>query len=65
LKVEKGLKRIANLCVLKNDNKFLLLKRLKEPNKNKYTPVYRQQKQAVQLGFKKYNNTGDISKIIK
>ena len=34
-------------------------------NKNKYTPVYRQQKQAVQLGFKKYNNTGDISKIIK
>ena len=34
-------------------------------NKNKYTPVYRQQKQAVQLGFKRYNNTGDISKIIK
>jgi len=34
-------------------------------NKNKYTPVYRQQKQAVQLGFKKYNNAGDISKIIK
>ena len=26
-------------------------------NKNKYTPVYRQQKQAVQLGFKRYNNT--------
>ena len=34
-------------------------------NKNKYTPVYRQQKQAVQLGFKKYNNSGNISKIIK
>jgi len=34
-------------------------------NKNKYTPVYRVQKQAVQLGFKKYNNSGNISKIIK
>ena len=34
-------------------------------NKNKYTPVYKQQKQAVQLSFKRYNNTGDISKIIK
>ena len=34
-------------------------------NKNKYTPVCRQQKQAVQLGFKRFNNTGDISKIIK
>ena len=34
-------------------------------NKNKYTPVYKQQKQAVQLSFKKYNNSGNISKIIK
>jgi hypothetical protein len=34
-------------------------------NKNKYTPVYKQQKQAVQLSFKKYNNDGNISKIIK
>lgn len=34
-----GLKRIATLCILKNNNKFLLLKRLKEPNKDNFTPV--------------------------
>ncbi|WP_064198313.1 MULTISPECIES: NUDIX domain-containing protein [Emticicia] len=35
----EGLKRLAVMCVLKNENKFLLLKRLKEPNKDTYTPV--------------------------
>lgn len=34
-----GIKKTAVLCVLKNDNRFLLLKRFKEPNKNMYTPV--------------------------
>lgn len=39
MKIPSGLKRAATLCVLKNGNRFLLLKRLKEPNKNNYTPV--------------------------
>ena len=39
MKVPLGLKRTATLCVLKNKNQFLLLKRLKEPNKDLYTPV--------------------------
>lgn len=34
-----GIKKTAVLCVLKNGNRFLLLKRLKEPNNNMYTPV--------------------------
>jgi hypothetical protein len=34
-------------------------------NKNKYTPVYKSKKQAVNLSFKKYDNNGNISKIIK
>ncbi|WP_276682592.1 NUDIX hydrolase [Empedobacter brevis] len=34
-----GLKRTATLCVLRHQDKFLLLKRLKEPNKDNYTPV--------------------------
>lgn len=37
--VPEGLKRTAVICVLKNGNHFLLLKRLKEPNKDTYTPV--------------------------
>lgn len=37
--VAAGLKKTAVLCVLKNKQQFLLLKRLKEPNKNRYTPV--------------------------
>lgn len=37
--VPHGLKKTATLCVLKNGEKFLLLKRLKEPNKDTYTPV--------------------------
>jgi hypothetical protein len=34
-------------------------------NKNKYTPVYKIKKEPVNLAFKKYNNSGSISKIIK
>lgn len=34
-----GMKRVATLCILRYQNKFLLLKRLKEPNKDMYTPV--------------------------
>jgi len=34
-----GLKKAATLCVLKNGRQFLLLKRLKEPNRDMYTPV--------------------------
>jgi len=37
--VSVGLKKTATLCVLKNGNRFLLLKRAKEPNKNTFTPV--------------------------
>jgi 8-oxo-dGTP diphosphatase len=34
-----GMKRAATLCILRHQNQFLLLKRLKEPNKDTYTPV--------------------------
>lgn len=34
-----GLKRTAILCILRNKDRFLLLKRLKEPNKDHFTPV--------------------------
>jgi len=37
--IPKGLKKVAVLCVLKCEDKFLLLKRFKEPNKDLYTPV--------------------------
>jgi 8-oxo-dGTP diphosphatase len=37
--VPNGLKRTAVICVLRNGSNFLLLKRLKEPNKDQYTPV--------------------------
>lgn len=37
--IPTGLKKTAVLCVLKNGHQFLLLKRLKDPNKNNYTPV--------------------------
>jgi hypothetical protein len=33
-------------------------------NKHMYSPVYESQKQAVPLNFKKYNNSGNTSKII-
>ena len=34
-----GLKRAATLCVLKNHQSFMLLKRNKEPNQGLFTPV--------------------------
>ena len=34
-------------------------------NKNKYSPVYKTQKRKVQLSFNRYDNNGNISKIIK
>jgi hypothetical protein len=34
-------------------------------NKNRYTPVFKVEKNIVPLGFKKYDNKGSISKIIK
>lgn len=37
--IPEGLKRVATICVLKHKDSFLLLKRLKEPNKDNYTPV--------------------------
>ncbi|HYH14108.1 MAG TPA: NUDIX domain-containing protein [Flavisolibacter sp.] len=39
MQLPEGLKRVAVLCVLKHQNQFLLLKRLKEPFKDHYTPV--------------------------
>jgi len=39
MQVQEGAKRVAVLCVLKHENKFLLLKRLKDPHKNSYTPI--------------------------
>ncbi|BDD04481.1 NUDIX hydrolase [Aureibacter tunicatorum] len=39
MKIPLGLKRTATLCVLKNGDRFLLLKRFKEPNKDNFTPV--------------------------
>ena len=37
--VSNGHKQPAVLCILKSGDRFLLLKRKKEPNKGKYTPV--------------------------
>jgi hypothetical protein len=34
-------------------------------NKNRYTPVFKQTKTIVPLSFKKYDNNGEFSKIIK
>ncbi len=34
-----GHKRVATFVILKNEDKFLLLKRAKEPHKDKYVPV--------------------------
>jgi len=36
---KEGNKKVATLCVLKNEKRFLLLKRYNEPNKDKYVPV--------------------------
>ena len=38
-KIPIGLKKAATLCVLKNENNFLLLNRIKPPNQGMYTPV--------------------------
>lgn len=37
--IPHGLKKTATLCILKSGPYFLLLQRLKEPNKGLYTPV--------------------------
>ena len=37
--IENGLKRAATLCILRNKQDFLLLKRKKAPNKDMFTPV--------------------------
>lgn len=38
-KIPIGLKRAATLRILRSQGKFLLLKRAKEPNKDRFTPV--------------------------
>ncbi|AFL85548.1 ADP-ribose pyrophosphatase [Belliella baltica DSM 15883] len=38
-KVKPGIKKVATICVLKNGDHFLLLKRTKDPNKGLYTPL--------------------------
>lgn len=38
-KIPTGLKRAATLCILRNNDRFLLLKRFKDPNKDNFTPV--------------------------
>lgn len=38
-KIPVGLKKVATLCVLRHQDKFLLLKRAKMPNQGDYTPV--------------------------
>jgi 8-oxo-dGTP diphosphatase len=35
----EGLKKVASMVILKNQNRYLLLKRANEPNKGKYLPV--------------------------
>ena len=39
MKFPEGLKRSAAMVVLRNDDRFLLLKRNKEPNAGRYVPV--------------------------
>ena len=34
-------------------------------NKNKYVPIFKLKKEVFPLGFKKYNNQGNMSQIIK
>lgn len=34
-----GIKRKAILCILRHEDNFSLLKRLKEPNRDNFTPV--------------------------
>jgi 8-oxo-dGTP diphosphatase len=35
----EGLKKVAVICILKHKDKFLLLERLREPNKDLFTPL--------------------------
>jgi len=39
MKIPIGIKKNAVICILKNGNNFLLLKRNKEPHKDKFIPV--------------------------
>ena len=39
MQIPNGLKKVAVLSILRNGNKYLLLKRSREPNKDTYTPV--------------------------
>lgn len=39
MKIPLGIKKVAAMCVLKNKEQFLLLKRANEPNKGMYVPV--------------------------
>ncbi len=39
MKIPEGIKKIAAMCVLKNEQQFLLLKRNKQPNIGMYAPV--------------------------
>ena len=39
MSIPEGIKKVAVLCVLKQQEALLLLKRLKEPNQGLYTPV--------------------------
>ncbi|SNS14426.1 8-oxo-dGTP diphosphatase [Belliella buryatensis] len=37
--VTEGFKKVATICILRSGDYFLLIKRIKEPNKNFYTPL--------------------------
>jgi len=37
--ITEGLKKVASMVILRNEDRYLLLKRSKEPNKGKYLPV--------------------------
>jgi len=39
MNIDEGFKQPAVIVILKSDDRFLLLKRKKSPNKDKYTPV--------------------------
>lgn len=39
MEIPLGIKKVATMCLLKNGNQFLLLKRIKEPHQSQYTPV--------------------------
>jgi len=34
-------------------------------NKNRYIPVAKKERRSIDLGIKRYNNSGNISKILK